>query len=451
MVILAAALILALAALVWQRAAARARQDARDREAAARSKASADRQAETQQQLAQAQTRISAQDAAHAQLLEDFRQAQRLEAVGRLVGGVAHDFNNQLTSIIGYAELLLWDLKDEDPKRSDLLEVRRAADRANIITQQLLAFTRSQPRQQAAVSLADSLLGAIRLLRRVLGPDIQFTTQLEREPTIVHADAVLLGHALLNLGVRARDLLPAGGTMAFEVGHVSIGPADAAPLQLPGPGFYAMLTMRMAAGPGTPAMTNPRPGPAAATREALAADARAMTVTHQIMTLGGGAFAVRGGGKGDVGDTMLLYLPRVMSVEEAPPPSAPRGTETVLIVDDEPVVRDLTRTLLERHGYRVITADRPSEALTRVRALPTSIDLLVTDLLLPEQRGDMMAAGLAAAGFGSRVLYMSGNDATLPDDDGPLEPAGAFLLKPFTPDQLLIAVRQAIDAPPPPA
>lgn len=470
---LTVAVLAALAALAFamaaqrQAASARTAYDDRQRETAARGASLSAELDETRQQL-------RAREAEREQLLRDYRDAQRLEAVGRLVGGVAHDFNNQLTSIIGYTELLLWDLRDEDPKRPDLLEVRRAADRANVITQQLLAFTRSQPRQQTSVNLADSVLGSIRLLKRVLGPDIQFTSEFDREPTVLHVDAGLLGHVLLNLGVRARERMPAGGTLAFEAAQTTLAEREAAMLQLQGAGRYATLTVRLAPNEAPPAGAygaGPQPsthlGAHAADHansplETVAqvtpgSDARGMAVVRQIMAISAGAVTLHPGApdaRGVAtarGEAITLYLPCARERDdEAVIPAAPRGMETVLVVDDEPVVRDLTRTLLERHGYRVLTADRPSDALQRLRDTAGSIDLLVTDILLPEARGDQLAARLKAAGASVRVLYMSGNDVVSADLDGPLDPHGAFLLKPFTPDQLLIAVRQALDAPPPP-
>jgi two-component system cell cycle sensor histidine kinase/response regulator CckA len=342
--------------------------------------------------------------------------ARTLMVLGRLAGGVAHDFNNQLTSIIGYADLVLAEMREDDPARLDLLEIRRAAERAHLVTRHLAAFARPQPAQPVVLNVAHTLTANVRLIKRILGDDIQLVTVVgdelvDREPALVRADPGHLGRMMICLAVRARDALPQGGelTLALE------NPAEGGAVRLIASTSEATASKAAAAEPDTE-----------------------LSMIEDIVRLCGGAVHVEG-------PRVVIELPRGDAAEsagvvESAPPS---GDEDVLIVEDDSGVRELVGTVLERKGYHVTRVERPSQAL-EVAASPRRIDLAILDVILPEQRGDALAAELRRVRPGLRVLFMSGHTEREIGDvaTGAL---GVFLHKPFTPNALLIRVRQALD------
>lgn len=368
--------------------------------------------------------------------MTDDLDAARLIVLGRLAGGVAHDFNNQLTSIIGYADLLLEDLAEDAPARADLLEIRRAAERAHLVTTHLLAFNRPRDAEPALISVAATLMSHMHLLKRVLGEDIQIVTVLDREAArherdLVRADPSQLGQVLLCLGVDARHALPHGGTLTIETSVVSDPPTATSRVRI--------------------AMTTARDIPEAepASDDALR---HARSIVEAIVRQAGGEvrFATSSLAETDV----TVDLPRVErpAAGEIVRETSPRGIEHVLIVENDMGVRDVMQRTLERHGYTVRVADRPIQALAFVAARPPaapqpSIDLAIVDLLLPDQRGDVLAGELMALRPGLRVLFISGRGE---GDETSAAPAVA-LRKPFSPHALLMAVRQALDSTPAPA
>jgi len=339
--------------------------------------------------------------------------ARTLMVLGRLAGGVAHDFNNQLTSIIGYADLMLAEMREEDPARLDVIEIRRAAERAHLVTRHLAAFARPQPAQPVVLNVAHTLTANVRLIKRILGDDIQLATVvddlvLERDPALVRADPGHLGRMLICLAVHAREAVPHGGALTIALEHQ----AD---------GVRLIATSTNAEG-----------------RSDSSDDA--LSMLEELVHLCGGEVRVDA-------SRVVIELPRADGsesagvVESAPP----TGDENVLIVEDDSGVRELVGTVLERKGYQVTRVERPSQAL-EVAQSPRRIDLAVVDVILPEQRGDQLATELRRARPGLRLLFMSGhtereigNVAT-----GAL---GVFLQKPFTPHELLVRVRQALDNP----
>jgi two-component system cell cycle sensor histidine kinase/response regulator CckA len=335
--------------------------------------------------------------------------ARTLMVLGRLAGGVAHDFNNQLTSIIGYADLLLAELKEDDPARSDLVEIRRAADRAHMVTRHLSAFSRPQPPQPVVLNVAHTLTASVRLIKRILGDDIQLATVIddatvEREPALVRADPGHLGRMLICLAVRARDALPQGGGLTFAIE----------------PHADRIHVIATTSEPHE-ASTGPE-----------------LSIVEEVVRQCGGAMRVEA-------TRTVIELPRVDGsdgaavIESAPPP----GDEDVLIVEDDSGVRNLVGTVLERKGYQVTRVERPSQALEVARST-RKIDLALVDVILPEQRGDDLADELARVRPGLRVLFMSGHTAKEIGDVA-TGARGVFLQKPFTPQELLIRVRQALD------
>jgi two-component system, cell cycle sensor histidine kinase and response regulator CckA len=366
--------------------------------------------------------------------------ARTLMVLGRLAGGVAHDFNNQLTSIIGYADLLLFDMREDDPARQDLVEIRRAAERAHLVTRQLSAFSRPHPPQPVVLNVAHTVTASVRLLKRILGDDIQLVTVMDeaavdREPALVRADASHLGRMLLCLAVRARDTLPRGGALTIAL----VNHEDSVRLLVStsGPHSDRVDTTATPGPPGAPDALDTPDTPGAP--EAL--DARPdteLSIVEEIVRECEGTLRVEE-------TRAIIQLPRVdrsdsgVVIESA----LPAGDEEVLIVEDDGGVRNLVGTVLERQGYHVTRVEHPTQALTLARS-PRRIDLAIIDVILPEQRGDELAAELQELRPGLRVLFMSGHTAREIGDVA-TGARGIFLHKPFTPNELLVRVRQALD------
>ncbi len=381
------------------------------------------------------QTQLEQAEHERTRLLTQVRDAQQLAVLGRLVSGVAHDFNNHLTSLVGYTELLLWELTEDTGKRQDLLEIRRAAERATLVTQQLLAFSHAGPPRPAVVNTADIIMGSVRVLRRVLGADIRLVTTLGRSPGLVRVDPTLLGYVLLNIGAHAREAMPDGGTLSIETINLDVD-ASAAPL----PSSYVRLTITMTRRAPLVGGNFSRADTPAAHRFGSA------SIEDIIREAGGSVIA----SDTAAGATMMIYLPRVLEPESAEivESTAPRGTETVLVVEGEAVVRDYLRTLLERHGYRAIVADKPRDALALTRLTTPPPDLAILNLVLQDEGTNDLAIALAGVRPGLRMLYMTHQLASARFEMQRMVHRGFVVEKPFKPSELLLAVRQALDSVP---
>jgi signal transduction histidine kinase/CheY-like chemotaxis protein len=389
-----------------------------------------------------------------ARLVSQLRDAQPLAVLGRLVGGVAEDFNNQLTSLMGYTELLLWELTEENGKRQDLLEIRRAVERTSVLTQQLLVFSHvSQPRP-VVVNLADVIMNSVRVLRRVLGPDVRLETALAREAGLVRADPTLLGYVLLNLGAQARDAMPRGGTLTIETTHLDVDASATTHSDLRDWGMsqnsvdllsgFVRVTITTTPRMDLPVGGVPAPGaPSAGTVRSFGP----MAIDDTIREFGG-SIIVTSDFTGTT--TTMIYLPRVLDVESEAiiETVAPRGTETVLVVESEPVVRDYVRTLLERHGYRALVAEGPRDALSLTQTAKPPVDLAIVNLILPDEGADRLVRVLINVRSGMRLLYMTHHLASASDDLRRIARSGFVIEKPFRPNAFLLAVRQALDSVP---
>ncbi|HKT09640.1 MAG TPA: response regulator [Gemmatimonadaceae bacterium] len=388
------------------------------------------------------------------QLEEQFRQAQKMEAVGRLAGGVAHDFNNLLTAITGYSDLLLLDLDPEDVRRQDVAEIKRAALAAADLTRQLLAFSRRQILAPRVVDLNALVSGARKLLGRLIGEDIALATSLDPGLAAVRADPGQLEQVIMNLAVNARDAMPNGGRLTIETANVTIdrefGPERVA--QTPGP--YVMMAVSDT-GVGMDEATKARIfEPFFTTKEAGKGTGLGLATVYGIVKQSEGFIWVYS--EPGNGSTFKIYLPRVDEPPESlesslPPARSWNGTETVLVAEDTAAVRAVVREVLERHGYTVIEAATGKEAAQLASRRPGRIDLLVTDVVMPELSGRDLVRTLRTTRPDLKVLYMSGytDDAVL--RQGMLEPAAAFLQKPFRPEDLARRVRQILDGTAPPA
>ncbi len=381
------------------------------------------------------------------QLETQFRQAQKMEAVGRLAGGVAHDFNNLLTSIKLNCQLLQELLEPERPEQEEVREIARAADRASALTRQLLAFSRKQILQPRALDLNESVLSIERMLRRLLGEDIEISTDLAPELPAVLADPGQIEQVLLNLAVNAGDAMPQGGRLAFATAVVELDetfPQVQSGLQR---GRYVMLAVSDT-GMGMDDVTKSRIfEPFFTTKGPGKGTGLGLSTVYGIMRQSGGQVWVYSE-KGR-GTTFKLYFPvddaGVALPSEEIALARPRGgTERVLVVEDEPDLRRLVTRVLASHGYTVTESANGREALELCAATRDHIDLVITDVVMPEMSGREFSERLAEVGCSAKLLYMSGYT----DDEilrrGVLDPNVAFLQKPFSVEALLHAVRRAL-------
>src|SRR5438309_3378671 len=372
-----------------------------------------------------------------------------MEAVGRLAGGIAHDFNNLLTVITSYSDLLLEDLGTDDPKRSDVEQVRKAADGAAALTRQLLAFSRQQVVEPRVVSLNAVVESLQKILRRVLGEDVELAATPGPDLGAVRADVGQLEQVLMNLAVNARDAMPTGGKLTIETGNVEHDPAFAR-----GHGAAAVRRFVMLAvtdtGVGMDEATKARIfEPFFTTKEPGKGTGLGLATVYGIVQQSGGFIWVYS--EPGHGTTFKIYLPRV----DAPaaggaagpaPATVPRGTETVLLVEDEPAVRAIAQQALERQGYTVLAAPSGADALALAAQHGATIHLLLTDVVMPGMSGRDLADRLTAQRPGIRVLYISGYTDNAIVRHGMLEPGLAYLQKPFRPDALVRKVREVLDA-----
>jgi len=396
-----------------------------------------------------------AEDVTQQRALENqFRQAQRLEAVGRLAGGVAHDFNNILTAITGYSDMLLEELHEHDHKRQDVEEIRTAAARATSLTRQLLAFSRKQVLQARVLDL-NALVGTLeRMLQRLIGEDVELATALARDLGPVRADPGQLEQIIMNLAVNARDAMPSGGRLTIETANVELDDDYAQQHADAAPGSYVLLAVSDT-GTGMDAETRSHLfEPFFTTKEQGKGTGLGLATVYGIVKQSGGHILVYS--EPGRGTTFKIYLPRVPEPVEAPPLAqaeqpAEGGRETVLLAEDDPAVREIASVVLSRRGYRVLRAPDGQTALEMARAHAGDIQILVTDIIMPGMTGRDLAEALAAERAGVRVLYMSGYTDDAVVRHGVLEEGLPYLQKPFTPEDLAHKVRDVLDQAPPAA
>ncbi len=379
--------------------------------------------------------------------LEDqYRQAQKMEAIGQLAGGVAHDFNNILTAIEGYSQLVVEKLPADSPLQPDLREIQRAAERATSLTRQLLAFSRRQMLEPRVLDLRDSITSIAPMLKRLIGEDIDVVVRATGEIGRVKADPGQIEQVLLNLAVNARDAMPKGGTLMLEVHDALLNESFSRRHVTIKPGPYVMLAVSDT-GTGMDAATQARIfEPFFTTKEKGKGTGLGLATVYGIVKQSGGHIWLYS--EPGRGSTFKVYLPRVDDPVDVPVKPAAlgtlRGSETILIVEDEESVRELVQRVLEHFGYSIMTAGTPTEALDIINRETRPIHLLVSDVILPQMSGSTLASKILSTNPGMRVLYMSGYTDDAIVHHGVLNRDTPFLQKPFTPEALARKVREVL-------
>jgi signal transduction histidine kinase/CheY-like chemotaxis protein len=376
------------------------------------------------------------------------RQAQKLEAVGRLAGGVAHDFNNLLTVILGYGALLRERLAGQDGLQRDLDEVIQAGERAARLTRQLLAFSRQQVLEPRVLDLNSELAHLDRMLRRLIGEDIDLVTAATEHLWCVKADPGQIEQVVLNLVVNARDAMPAGGKLTIETANTTIDAAGArANLQ---PGDYVMLAVSDTGTGISPAVRSRLFEPFFTTKEVGRGTGLGLSTIHGIVVQSGGHIEVYS--EEGRGTTFKIYLPRVHDpLEVAPEPAtAPQAMApahaTILVAEDDDAIRRVVREALEQRGYTVLEAGDGSEGLAQLQPGRPPVDLLITDVVMPRMGGADLVAEVERQRPDLPVLFVSGYTDRALVHQGWRRPGTAFLQKPFTLEALAAKVRQVLDA-----
>jgi len=380
----------------------------------------------------------------------NLRQAQKLEAIGQLAGGVAHDFNNVLTAVIGYSDLLLSETPKGTPLHDGLAEIGKAGQRASQITRQLLAFSRKQILQPRVLDVNALILDLEKLLRRVVFEHVQIVTRLAPDVGRVRADPTQVEQVLVNLAVNARDAMPKGGTLTIETSNATLDghfPQRHEPVL---PGDYVLLSVNDT-GVGMDRGTQERVfEPFFTTKGVGRGTGLGLATVYGVVTQSGGHIWVYS--EPEHGTTFKIYLPRVYESADATAgrvsaPAPQGGSETILLVEDEVAVRQLARRVLESVGYRVVEAGGPQEALTVASGVPDPIHLLLSDVVMPGSGDVSLFEELANRRPSLRVLYMSGYADETMVQRGWLSTHAPYLSKPFTAHELLLKVREVLDDP----
>ncbi len=380
------------------------------------------------------------------QLEEQLRQSQKMEAIGQLAGGVAHDFNNLLTVIGGYSSILLVKLPRDSPYRAGIQEIQKASDRASSLTRQLLAFSRKQILQPKILDLNAVVSNLDKMLRRLIGEDVDLLTITDPKLDKVKADPGQIEQVLLNLAVNARDAMPEGGKLTIETGNAELS-EDYARLHGVPSGAYVMLAVSDT-GCGMEAATRERIfEPFFTTKEAGKGTGLGLATLYGIVKQSGGNVWVYS--EVDHGTTFKIYLPRVEEFatigELSGAKLTPHGTETVLLVEDEDQVRTILKQILENQGYHVLSASHGKEALAISRE-PGDIQLMITDVVMPQMSGRELAERMILARPSLRVLFMSGYTDDAIVRHGLLDEKLNFIQKPFDSATVARKVRDVLDA-----
>lgn len=393
---------------------------------------------------------VMSADVTDEQKLEaQLRHAQKMEAVGRLAGSVAHDFNNVLSVILSLTSLILDDLKQVDPLRVDIESIKKAGERGADLTRQLLAFSRQQVVSPRTVDINQIVVESERMLRRLLREDVELITQCQRSLSKVRVDPGQIDQVILNLAINARDAMPEGGKLTIETMDVDLEESYATEHFGSTPGPHVMLAVSDT-GIGMTRETQARIfEPFFTTKEAGKGTGLGLSTVFGIVQQCGGniwVYSEPGGGT-----TFRVYFPVYEGpdtlVPDAPEPITLQGTETILLVEDQDDVRHVARQILRRYGYHVIESRNAGEAWLSSERHPRTIHLLLTDVVMPQMSGRELAERLTRARPELKVLYMSGYTENSVVEHGILDSGIAYLQKPILPESLARRVREVLDMP----
>jgi PAS domain S-box-containing protein len=376
-----------------------------------------------------------------------YQQAQKMEAVGRLAGGVAHDFNNLLTAINGYCELLLETMDPNDRATQDIAEIQKAGAAAAGLTRQLLTFSRKQLIDPTLIDLNVVVAGMNRIIKRLIGEDVAIVIAPAAAPALVLADRGQMEQVMMNLAVNARDAMPNGGRLTIETALVELDEYYASAHLNVKPGRYVALTVTDTGTGMPPDVQAHLFEPFFTTKESGKGTGLGLATVHGIVTRSGGTIGVYS--EVGSGSSFRVYLPRAdtASIDAQPDIStvrSSRGTQTILVVEDSENVRELARRLLERQGYTVLLAANGDDAI-RLFSQHATIDVLLTDVVMPGASGPDLTRTLVDLRPGLKVIYMSGYTEEAIVHHGVLQPGIAFLYKPFTSETLGRKVREVLE------
>jgi two-component system, cell cycle sensor histidine kinase and response regulator CckA len=375
------------------------------------------------------------------------RQAQKMEAVGRLAGGIAHDFNNLLSVIVGCAVMVAAHGGLDGKVAQEVEEIRRAGERAAALTRQLLAFSRQQVRAPTVLNLNDVIARMDRILRRVIGEDVELETVQAADLDAIKADGNQIEQVIMNLLLNARDAMPSGGRLRLETANILVDEEFASAHIGLSPGPHVMLAVTDSGVGIDPKTQEMMFEPFFTTKELGKGTGLGLPTVFGIIKQSGGGIFVES--KPEEGATFRCYFPRtdepLSSTSPSPDGQIWRGSETVLVVEDEDQVRTLVGNILRHNGYRVLEASRPADALHLASHLDEPIHLVITDVVMPQMNGRQMAERMHALRPKTEILYMSGYSDHVLDRDGILEPGLHFLPKPIMPAALTQAVRAILD------
>ncbi|MFC1628657.1 PAS domain S-box protein [Gemmatimonadota bacterium] len=378
---------------------------------------------------------------------EQLLQAQKLEAIGHLAGGVAHDFNNMLGVIVGYSDIALMELEDADPLKKNFLRIRDAADRATGLTRQLLAFSRKQTIQARNIDLNDTISNLEKMLGRLIGEHIDIKIELESGPCLIHSDPVQIDQVLMNLAVNARDAMPDGGELTIETSSVTVDQDSAANLDGLAAGQYQLLTVSDT-GHGMDELTRSQIfDPFFTTKEVGKGTGLGLATVYGIVRQSNGAIDVHS--EPGQGTSFMIYIP--VTEESATTEAVPdekieleSSGERILLVEDQDDFRDLTHRILKMYGYKVLVARSAGEAFLMCEQQEEPIQLMLTDVVMPQMSGPKLAERVADIQPGMKVLYMSGYTYDIMDQHG-LKPEDIDLIeKPFSPVELAQKIREVL-------